>query len=53
MSAVTESVLESIISHVTMSEFLEEYWPVKPLVSIGELDRFTSIPGFEKVRTLE
>ncbi|MEC1255504.1 cupin domain-containing protein [Bacillus subtilis] len=53
MSAVTESVLESIISPVMMSEFLEEYWPVKPLVARGEVERFTSIPGFEKVRTLE
>ncbi|MBD5009964.1 cupin domain-containing protein, partial [Xanthomonas citri pv. citri] len=44
MSAVTESVLESIISPVTMSEFLEEYWPVKPLVARGEVERFTSIP---------
>ncbi|REJ07945.1 JmjC domain-containing protein [Halobacillus trueperi] len=47
------SMLEEIISPITLREFKEKYWPLNPLVSPGNLERFKRINGFEKITSIE
>ncbi|HGE7613770.1 hypothetical protein COE01_21245 [Bacillus thuringiensis] len=50
---IKKSVLEDIISPVSLESFLTNYWPKKYLLSNGDVSRFDNIFAFNKINTVE